>query len=139
VVEDRLLRDFGGGRDLGDGDAVEPTLGEQPAGGGGDGLPSGALLAGAEAFGLSGALYPVGGLPAWLEVLTRVNPLTYAVDTMRHLVFDHLDVSEAARQTLDPGVTWWGWHLPPVFEAGMVLLLALVMMGVAIRRFSRTE
>jgi ABC-2 type transport system permease protein len=88
---------------------------------------------------LSGALYPVAGLPAWLEVLNRINPLTYAVDPMRHLVFSHLDVSETARRTLDPGVTWWGWHLPPAFEAGMVLLLGLAMMGVAIWKFSRTE
>ena len=90
-------------------------------------------------FFLSGALYPVAGLPAWLEVLNRINPLTYAVDPMRHLVFSHLDVSETARRTLDPGVTWWGWHLPPLFEAGMVLLLGLAMLGVAIRQFSRTE
>ena len=90
-------------------------------------------------FFLSGALYPVAGLPAWLEVLNRINPLTYAVDPMRHLVFSHLDVSETARRTLDPGVTWFGWHLPPLFEAGMVLLLGLAMMGVAIWRFSRTE
>ncbi len=90
-------------------------------------------------FFLSGALYPVAGLPAWLEVLNRINPLTYAVDPMRHLVFSHLDVSETARRTLDPGVTWWGWHLPPAFEAGMVLLLGLAMMGVAIWQFSRTE
>ena len=90
-------------------------------------------------FFLSGALYPVAGLPAWLEVLNRINPLTYAVDPMRHLVFSHLDVSETARRTLDPGVTWWGWHLPPLFEAGMVLLLGLAMLGVAVWRFSRTE
>jgi len=90
-------------------------------------------------FFLSGALYPVAGLPGWLELLTRVNPLTYAVDAMRHLVFGHLDVSETARRTLDPGVTWFGWHLPPAFEASMVLLLGLAMMGGAIWRFSRTE
>src|SRR5688572_8310292 len=88
---------------------------------------------------LSGALYPVGGLPAWLEVLTRINPLTYAVDPMRHLVFDHLDVSAAARRTLDPGITWFGWQLPPLFEAGLVLLLSLALLSVAIWRFSRTE
>jgi len=90
-------------------------------------------------FFLSGALYPVAALPAWLEVLNRINPLTYAVDPMRHLVFSHLDVSESARRTLDPGVTWWDWHLPVLFEAGMVLLLGLAMIGVAIWRFSRTE
>ena len=88
---------------------------------------------------LSGALYPVAGLPAWLEVLNRINPLTYAVDAMRHLVFSHLDVSEAARRTLDPGVTWFGWQVPALVEVGIVLLLGLAMIGVAIWRFSRTE
>jgi ABC-2 type transport system permease protein len=88
---------------------------------------------------LSGALYPVAGLPAWLEVLNRINPLTYAVDAMRHLVFGHLDVSETARRTLDPGVTWFGWQVPWLVEVGMVLLLGLAMIGVAIRRFSRTD
>jgi ABC-2 type transport system permease protein len=90
-------------------------------------------------FFLSGALYPVSGLPGWLGVLTRVNPLTYAVDAMRRLVFSHLDVSSAARHTLDPGVTWFGWHVPPPAEAGMVLVLGLAMLALAIRRFSRTE
>jgi ABC-2 type transport system permease protein len=88
---------------------------------------------------LSGALYPVAGLPAWLEVLNRINPLTYAVDAMRHLVFSHLDASETARRTLDPGVTWFGWQVPALVEVGMVLLLGLGMMGAAIWRFSRTE
>lgn len=34
-------------------------------------------------FFLSGALYPLTGLPAWLTVLTRLNPATYAVDGLR--------------------------------------------------------
>ena len=88
---------------------------------------------------LSGALYPVGGLPGWLEVLNRLNPLTYAVDPMRHLVFDHLDVSETARQTLDPGVTWFGWQVPWAVEVALVLLLGAAMIGLAVRRFSRAE
>ena len=88
---------------------------------------------------VSGALYPVSGLPAWLAVLNRIDPLTYAVDPMRRLVFNHLDISDAARQTLAPGVTWWGWQLPALLEVGMVLLLGLVMISLAIWRFSRTE
>lgn len=31
----------------------------------------------------SGAFFPVAGLPAWLEVLALVNPLTYAVDALQ--------------------------------------------------------
>jgi ABC-2 type transport system permease protein len=88
---------------------------------------------------LSGAFYPVSGLPAWLGVLNRIDPLTYVVDPMRRLVFDHLDSSESARQTLAPGVTWWGWHVPPALEVGIVLALGVAMLSVAIWRFSRAE
>jgi len=88
-------------------------------------------------FFLSGALYPVAGLPAWLEALNRINPLTYAVDPMRRLVFDHIDISAQARATLDPGITWFGWQLPAAFEAGMVLALGVAMLAAAVWRFSR--
>jgi ABC-2 type transport system permease protein len=90
-------------------------------------------------FFLSGALYPVSGLPSWLAVLNRIDPLTYAVDPMRRLVFSHLHVSAAARQALDPGVTWWGWRLPAALEAGVILALGLVMLAVAIWEFSVSE
>jgi ABC-2 type transport system permease protein len=90
-------------------------------------------------FFLSGALYPVSGLPTWLAVLNRLDPLTYAVDPMRRLVFNHLDISSAARHSLSPGVTWWGWHLPALLEAGVVLAIGLVMLAVAIWEFSSTE
>jgi ABC-2 type transport system permease protein len=88
---------------------------------------------------LSGALFPIAGLPAWLEVLNRISPLTYAVDPMRHLVFSHLDVSETARRTLDPGVTWFDWQVPPLLEVAIVLLLGLAMLWAAVWRFSRTD
>ena len=90
-------------------------------------------------FFLSAAFFPVAGLPTWLGVLNRIDPLTYAVDPMRQVVFDHLDVSASARRTLDPGVSWFGWQLPALFEAAMVLLLGMLILALAIRRFSRTE
>ncbi len=90
-------------------------------------------------FFISGALFPASGLPRWLEILNRIDPLTYAVDPMRRLVFSHLTVSPAARHALDPGVTWWGWRVPSLVEAGVVLVLGLVMLGVAIWEFSSTE
>jgi ABC-2 type transport system permease protein len=90
-------------------------------------------------FFISGALFPVANLPGWLTVLNRIDPLTYAVDPMRRLVFNHLDISTAARQALDPGVTWFGWHVPALLEAAMIVALGLVMLGVAIWEFSSTE
>ena len=90
-------------------------------------------------FFISGALFPAAGLPGWLEVLNRLDPLTYAVDPMRRLVFSHLHISPLARHALDPGVTWWSYHVPALLEAAVVLVLGLAMLGVAIWEFSRTE
>jgi ABC-2 type transport system permease protein len=90
-------------------------------------------------FFISGALFPPAGLPGWLTVLNRLDPLSYAVDPMRRLVFNHLSISPAARAALDPGITWWGWRVPSLLEAAMVVVLGLIMLGVAIWQFSRTE
>jgi ABC-2 type transport system permease protein len=90
-------------------------------------------------FFLAGALFPVAGLPGWLTVLNRIDPLTYAVDPMRRLVFDHLDVSAAAHKALAPGVSWWGWQVPALLEAGVVFALGLAMLAIAIWEFSASE
>jgi ABC-2 type transport system permease protein len=90
-------------------------------------------------FFISGALFPVVGLPVWLSVLNRVDPMAYAVDPMRRLVFSHLAVSPAARHALDSGITWGSWHVPALMEAAIILILGLVMLSIAIWEFSRTE
>ena len=90
-------------------------------------------------FFISGAFFPVSGLPGWLSVLNRLDPLSYAVDPMRRLVFSHLHISAAARRVLDPGVTWFGWHVPALLEAAIIVVLGLVMLGIAVWEFNATE
>ena len=90
-------------------------------------------------FFLSGALYPLNGLPAWLTVLTRLDPLTYIVDPMRHAVFDHLSVSPLALNALSPGVTWGGWLVPLGLSLAIVAAMGLAMLGIAIAEFRKTE
>jgi ABC-2 type transport system permease protein len=90
-------------------------------------------------FFISGALFSVAALPAWLAVLNRIDPLTYAVEPMRRAIFAHLDISAAARKALDPGVSWWGWRVPGLLEAGVIVVLGLAMLFIAIWEFSRAE
>jgi ABC-2 type transport system permease protein len=90
-------------------------------------------------FFLSGALYPLTGLPVWLTVLTRLDPLTYIVDPMRHAVFDHLPLSPQALQALSPGVTWAGWLVPLGLSLAIVAVMGLAMLGIAIAEFRKTE
>ena len=90
-------------------------------------------------FFLSGALYPLNGLPAWLTVLTRIDPLTYIVDPMRSAVFGHLSVSPLAVQTLSPGITWFGWVVPLGLSLAMVAFIGAAMLAIAIAEFRKTE
>jgi ABC-2 type transport system permease protein len=90
-------------------------------------------------FFISGVFFPVTNLPGWLAFLNRLDPLTYAVDPMRRLVFNHLDMTPQARQALDPGVTWFGWRVPTGLEVAVVAVLGLVMLGIAIWEFNASE
>ncbi|MGC2192624.1 MAG: ABC transporter permease [Candidatus Dormiibacterota bacterium] len=88
-------------------------------------------------FFLSGAVFPVTKLPVWLGVLSKLDPLSYAVDPLRKEVFTYLTIPPEIRHTFDPGVTWGSWNLPVFVEVGLVALAAAVMLAIAIRQFSR--
>jgi len=90
-------------------------------------------------FFLSGALYPLNGLPVWLTVLTRIDPLTYIVAPMRHAVFSHLSISPLALNALSPGITWFGWVVPVGLCLAIVAAMGAVMLGIAIAEFRKTE
>jgi ABC-2 type transport system permease protein len=91
-------------------------------------------------FFLSGALYPLSGLPTWLRLLTRVDPLTYAVDPLRKAVFEHLHkVPEKVVRNLVPGVTWDGWHVPLGLELGVVAMMAMLFITVAALEFRKVD
>ena len=90
-------------------------------------------------FFISGAMFPISGLPAWLTVLNRIDPLTYAVAPMKTAVFAHIKIPAAAQHVLNPGITWWGWHVPGLLEAGVVAVIGLVMLLIAIWEFSQAE
>ena len=90
-------------------------------------------------FFLSGALYPLSGLPGWLTVLTRIDPLTYVVGPMREAVFSHLNLSAFERHALAPGLTWAGWPVPQWLALGIVAIMGLGMMAIAIMQFRKTE
>ena len=85
-------------------------------------------------FFLSGALFPLTGLPGWLTVLTRLDPLTCTVDPIRRLVLAH-----AAPGMPFVGVTWQSWVVPTWLELALVAATAFCALGVAILQFRRAD
>jgi ABC-2 type transport system permease protein len=88
---------------------------------------------------LSGALFPVSGLPDWLAVLTRLNPLTYVVQPMRYFVLEHLSLTETEQARLVPVLTWFGWQVPVGVQLLTVAAITLGLVTLAARVFRTTE
>jgi ABC-2 type transport system permease protein len=90
-------------------------------------------------FFLSGAIFPPSGLPQWLAILTKLDPLSYAVDPMRRAVFAHVRASFALQQRMNAGVSWDGWRLPIALELGLVAGGAIVVLVLAVWQFNKVE
>jgi ABC-2 type transport system permease protein len=88
---------------------------------------------------LSGALFPLSGLPTWLSVLVHVNPMSYAVEPTRAVVFDRLDVDPATRARFDPGITWGSWPVPTALCVAITTVVSVLLLALAVARFRRTE
>ncbi len=88
---------------------------------------------------LSGALFPLSGLPAWLNVVTLLNPMTYAMEPVRAVVFDRLNVDAATRAVYDPGILWGTYQVPVLMQVGIVVVFSVLLMALAVRLFARTE
>lgn len=88
---------------------------------------------------LSGALFPLHGLPAWLSVVTKLDPVTYAIDPLRRAVFAAQDLGPAAATRFGAGLEMFGRVLPIWSELAIVGVICLIFMSLSIRAFSRTE
>lgn len=88
---------------------------------------------------LSGALFPLANLPTWLHVATTVNPLTYIVQPMRAVIFDHIDAPASARAALDPAIYWGSWQVPIVLQIGVAAAFTAAIIAAGVALFSRSE
>jgi ABC-2 type transport system permease protein len=88
-------------------------------------------------FFLSGALFPLAGLPGWMTVLTRLDPVAYGVDPIRKVVLATSGVPQPFIDRL--GMTIFDHPLSILEEATVVLLFGLVMLAIAIVNFRQRD
>jgi ABC-2 type transport system permease protein len=87
---------------------------------------------------LSGAFFPLQGLPIWLEGLTRIDPAAYAVDALRRVVLTTSGLPSAAAESL--GITVPGGGILPVgVEVVILALFSAAVLTLAVRWFGQTE
>ena len=78
---------------------------------------------------LSGIFFPVSGVATWLEVLSKLNPVTYGIDAIRQ-VFLGTEVA---------GVTVFGHTMGIVDSAIVVAMVGVVFLTIAIWAFNKQE
>jgi len=90
-------------------------------------------------FFLSGALFPLRGLPVWLAVLNRLDPVTYGVDPLRQAVLNTLSLPDFIKSALGLGVTIFSYTLSVPIELGIVAVLGLIFVTWAAASFSKQD
>jgi ABC-2 type transport system permease protein len=87
---------------------------------------------------LSGAFFPLSGLPAWLAALTRVDPAAYAVDALRRVVLTSAGVSsDLANGLAFTGPT--GEALPVLVDVIILACFSVPALALAVRWFGQQE
>ncbi|MDQ3076730.1 MAG: ABC transporter permease [bacterium] len=71
-------------------------------------------------FYLSGALFPIFGLPKFLEIITKINPLSYGVDGLRYAF----------------GGTYF---FSPWLSLSVMVSVLLITLGIGVYQFSKIE
>jgi len=88
-------------------------------------------------FFLSGALFPLQGLPDWMTWLTRIDPASYGIDPLRRVVLSDSGLSKSAIDGF--ALTIAGQVLPIPLEVGVMLAFGLVLLGIAVVMFQRRD
>jgi ABC-2 type transport system permease protein len=75
-------------------------------------------------FFLSGAMYPVKLMPVTLQMFTKINPLTFGIDALKHLIF--------------PFATGrMGADFPFLLDLAMIIGSSLLFVAIGGRAFER--
>lgn len=112
-------------------------------------------------FFLSGAMFPLQGLPGWMTVLTKINPLTYGVDMLRGIALKGVNITgstpsifskipkavvaqippqaKAAIANAVPKIQLQTQRYPLWLDLLIVIGFSIVMLGIAIGQFSKQE
>ncbi len=75
-------------------------------------------------FFLSGAMYPVKLLPDILRIVSKINPLTYGVDAIKHIIFTF----ETGRMSPD---------FPFIIDIIVIILTSIIFVLIAGKSFER--
>ncbi|SFA84386.1 ABC-2 type transport system permease protein [Lentibacillus halodurans] len=88
---------------------------------------------------LSGALFPLNGLPLWMDIIVKINPLTYSVDMFKDIILQPETMSAPLREAMGLDLELFGHVITFMEEVVVVGLIGAVFVVLATMKFSRSE
>ncbi|MBU1149142.1 ABC transporter permease [Patescibacteria group bacterium] len=88
-------------------------------------------------FFLSGSLFPLKNLPGWMSFLSKINPASYGIDSLRQVAFKYLEVPEQISQFFK--IELFGETVSLLNSLLIVTAFGLVMLVLAIFFFRRSN
>lgn len=88
---------------------------------------------------LSGAFFPLNGMPAWMDIIVKINPLTYSVDMFKHIILEPEKMSDSLREAMGLNLEVFGHLITFTGEVLVVGLIGALFVILATVKFSKTE
>lgn len=92
---------------------------------------------------VAGVFFPVDGIPNWLQVVAKVNPLTYGVDATRQIFINQKIYGQVAelpdQSTIGTGITVLGHTMGLSEDLLIIAVIGAVLIVAGAWSFSATE
>lgn len=88
---------------------------------------------------LSGALFPVSNMPGWMDIIVKLNPITYGVDIMKKVMIDVDSLSLLIREIMGLNLTIFQRPLSIMEEVLFMIIFTTVLILLATLSFRRAN
>ena len=88
---------------------------------------------------LSGALFPVSNMPGWMDIIVKLNPITYGVDIMKKVMIDVDSLSPLIREIMGLNLTIFQRPLSIMEEVLFMIIFTTVLILLATLSFRRAN
>lgn len=78
-------------------------------------------------------------MPAWMNIIVKINPLTYSVDMFKHIILEPEKMSEPLREAMGLDIEVFGHVISFTGEVIVVGLIGALFVVLATIKFSKTE
>ncbi|WP_024833478.1 ABC transporter permease [Ruminiclostridium josui] len=90
-------------------------------------------------FFLSGAFFPLNGIPKWMEIIVKINPMTYIVDFLKRIVLDVDNLNPILKQAMGMNLEVLNHKVTSMDEIILLVVLGIIFTIVTAISFSKVD